>query len=85
MCIPCVMCGACMADESGEHIDDGRCPECGEPVLDNAVSCPKCFTFLYRPSNVMASTIKKYGTNETHATAGSDEPGKPGKTGEPAG
>lgn len=85
MCIPCVMCGACMADESGEHIDDGRCPECGEPVPDDAVSCPKCFTFLYRPSDMMASTIKKYGANETHATAGSDEPGKPDKTSGPAG
>jgi len=79
------MCGACMADGSGERIDDGRCPECGEPVPDDDVSCPKGFTFLYRPSDMMASTIKKYGANETHATAGSDEPGKPGKTGEPAG
>ena len=84
MCIPCVMCGACMADESGEHIDDGRCPECGEPVPDNAVSCPKCFTFLYRPPGAMVNTMKS-GANEAHATAGSDEPEKPGKTGRPAG
>ena len=76
MCIPCVMCGACMADGSGERIDDGRCPECGEPVPDNAVSCPKCFTFLYRPSNVMASTTKKDGTNKAHGTTGSGEPAK---------
>ena len=82
MCIPCVMCGACMADGSGERIDDGRCPECGEPVPDNAVSCPKCFTFLHRPSEVMTNTIK---TNEAHATAGSSEPEKPDKTSGPAG
>lgn len=84
MCIPCVMCGACMADGSSERIDDGRCPECGEPVPDNAVSCPKCFTFLYRPSEVMANTMKN-GANETHATARSGEPEKPDKTSGPAG
>ncbi len=84
MCIPCVMCGACMADGSSERIDDGRCPECGEPVPDNAVSCPKCFTFLYRPPGAMVNTMKS-GANEAHATAGSDEPEKPGKTGRPAG
>ena len=85
MCIPCVMCSACMADGSGERIDDGRCPECGEPVPDNAVSCPKCFTFLHRPSEVMTNTIKKDEANEAHATAGSSEPEKPDKTSGPAG
>ncbi|MBC2890369.1 zinc ribbon domain-containing protein [Gordonibacter massiliensis (ex Traore et al. 2017)] len=47
MCIPCVMCGACM-DGDGTAAADGRCPACGEPVAPDAVSCPKCFTFLYR-------------------------------------
>lgn len=83
MCIPCVMCGACMTDSNGERADDGRCPECGEPVPNNAVSCPKCFTFLYRPSDVMANMTKKDGANETHVTEGPGEPKKLGKTGEP--
>lgn len=85
MCIPCVMCGACMADGSGERIDDGRCPECGEPVPDDAVSCPECFTFLYRPSGVMANTMKKDGASEARGTAESGEPDKPDKADGPAG
>ncbi|RDB60507.1 hypothetical protein C1878_13705 [Gordonibacter sp. 28C] len=53
MCIPCVMCGACM-DGNGADVDDGRCPACGEPVPDDALSCPHCFTFLYRKPAVAA-------------------------------
>ena len=78
-----VVCPSCYI--VAEPNPDGTCPECGEPVPDNAVSCPKCFTFLYRPSGVMANTIKKDEANETHATAGSGEPEKPDKTSGPAG
>ena len=48
MCIPCVMCGACMNGEGMQGVEDGRCPSCGEIVLPDAVSCPHCYTFLYR-------------------------------------
>ncbi len=42
MCIPCVMCGACC----GGGAVDGRCPECGEEVPDDALCCPSCHTIL---------------------------------------
>lgn len=45
MCIPCVMCGACMSGASID-VNDGRCPECGSEVPPDAVSCPVCYTFL---------------------------------------
>lgn len=45
MCIPCVMCGACMEAASSE-VSEGRCPECGSEVPPGAVSCPVCYTFL---------------------------------------
>lgn len=48
MCIPCVMCGACM-DAASDGVRDGRCPACGAEVPPDAVSCPECYTFLPRP------------------------------------
>ena len=48
MCIPCVMCGACMDGEGMQGVEEGRCPSCGEIVPPDAVSCPHCYTFLYR-------------------------------------
>lgn len=48
MCIPCVMCGACMNGEGMQGVEDGRCPSCGEIVPPDAASCPHCYTFLYR-------------------------------------
>ncbi len=49
MCIPCVMCGACMADAAGAA-RDGRCPACGAEVAPDTVSCPECYTLLARPA-----------------------------------
>lgn len=47
MCIPCVMCGACMEKvEDGDDSFDTTCPECGEPVAPSDLSCPHCFAFL---------------------------------------
>lgn len=48
MCIPCVMCGACMDGEGMQGVEEGRCPSCGETVPPDAISCPHCYTFLYR-------------------------------------
>ena len=48
MCIPCVMCGACMDGEGMQGVKEGRCPSCGEIVPPDAISCPHCYTFLYR-------------------------------------
>lgn len=48
MCIPCVMCGACMNGEGMQGVEDGRCSSCGEVVPPDAISCPHCYTFLYR-------------------------------------
>ena len=48
MCIPCVMCGACMDGEGMQGVEEGRCPSCGEIVPPDAISCPHCYTFLYR-------------------------------------
>lgn len=48
MCIPCVMCGACMDGEGMQGVEEGRCPSCGEVVPPDAISCPHCYTFLYR-------------------------------------
>lgn len=48
MCIPCVMCGACMDGEGMQGVEEGRCPSCGEIVPQDAISCPHCYTFLYR-------------------------------------
>ena len=48
MCIPCVMCGACMDGEGMQGVEEGRCPSCGEIVPPDAISCPYCYTFLYR-------------------------------------
>lgn len=50
MCIPCVMCGACMDGEGMQGVEEGRCPSCGEVVPPDAISCPHCYTFLYRKS-----------------------------------
>ena len=50
MCIPCVMCGACVDPDNAVDLEEGVCPDCGEPVPDDAVSCPNCYTFLYRPA-----------------------------------
>lgn len=57
MCIPCVMCGACMNGEGMQGIEDGRCPSCGEIVPPDAVSCPHCYTFLYRKSAASAGEL----------------------------
>lgn len=46
MCIPCVMCGACMESGAADAVENGRCPSCGEAVPPDAVSCPHCYTFL---------------------------------------
>lgn len=48
MCIPCVMCGACMDGEGMQGVEEGRCPSCGEIVPPDVISCPHCYTFLYR-------------------------------------
>ena len=48
MCIPCVMCGVCMDGEGMQGVEEGRCPSCGEIVPPDAISCPHCYTFLYR-------------------------------------
>lgn len=48
MCIPCVMCGACMDGEGMQGVEEGRCPSCSEIVPPDAISCPHCYTFLYR-------------------------------------
>ncbi len=48
MCIPCVMCGACMESGAANALDDGRCPACGEEVPPDAISCPHCYTLLAR-------------------------------------
>lgn len=48
MCIPCVMCGACMDGEGMQGVEEGRCPSCGKIVPPDAISCPHCYTFLYR-------------------------------------
>lgn len=48
MCILCVMCGACMDGEGMQGVEEGRCPSCGEIVPPDAISCPHCYTFLYR-------------------------------------
>lgn len=50
MCIPCVMCGACIDPDNAEAVALGSCPECGMEVPDDAISCPNCFAFLYRPN-----------------------------------
>lgn len=46
MCIPCVMCGACMEESQGGTAFDGTCPACGESVDADMISCPICFTLL---------------------------------------
>lgn len=48
MCIPCVMCGACMDGEGMQGVEEDRCPSCGEVVPPDAISCPHCYAFLYR-------------------------------------
>lgn len=54
MCIPCVMCGACMDGKGMQGVEEGRCPSCGEIVPPDAISCPHCYTFLYRkPASVV--------------------------------
>ena len=48
MCIPCVMCGACM-DSSKLAADlqyETSCPECGCAVSQDDISCPQCPTLL---------------------------------------
>ena len=48
MCIPCVMCGACMGlgDDEGELMAETVCPECGKAFNATDVTCPSCYTFL---------------------------------------
>lgn len=48
MCIPCVMCGACMGldEDAAELTAETICPECGEAVSAADITCPSCFTFL---------------------------------------
>lgn len=31
-----------------QGVEEGRCPSCGEIVPPDAISCPHCYTFLYR-------------------------------------
>ncbi len=50
MCIPCVMCGSCINPQNAETLALGTCPECGLEVPDDAISCPNCYAFLYRPT-----------------------------------
>lgn len=47
MCIPCVMCGACMDLDALDNLEyETSCPECGQPVSPSDISCPNCFTLL---------------------------------------
>lgn len=48
MCIPCVMCGACMGldDDFALGMHETECPECGHPVAETDISCPFCYAFL---------------------------------------
>ena len=55
MCIPCVMCGACADADNAVGLEEGLCPECGASVPDEAISCPACYTFLYRSAHANAS------------------------------
>lgn len=48
MCIPCVMCGACMERCEDGDAAKGVCPECGREVPPDAFSCPSCYTFIPR-------------------------------------
>ncbi len=48
MCIPCVMCGACLDPANAEAIAEGVCPECGQEISEDVVSCPNCYAFIYR-------------------------------------
>ena len=50
MCIPCVMCGGCVDPNNAVSLEEGVCPECGSAVDEDALSCPYCYTFLYRPA-----------------------------------
>ncbi len=62
MCIPCVMCGACMdLDESADLEPETTCPECGLPVSPSDISCPNCFTIL--TTNVF---LKRQDFQEQH-------------------
>lgn len=54
MCIPCVMCGACMElDQSADRPQhETVCPDCGRPVAEDDICCPSCHTLL--PLNVLS-------------------------------
>lgn len=43
-----------------------RCPECGTDVPDNSLTCPKCFTPISRPGEIIENSgpvFRGYGTN----------------------
>lgn len=65
MCIPCVMCGACMNGEGMQGVEEGRCPSCGEIVPPDAISCPHCYTFLYR--NPASAVPDRADVDKEHA------------------
>ena len=66
MCIPCIMCGACADPSNATIIDEDHCPECGSPVPIDALSCPYCYTYLYR-SVPGASSSQPAGDTLAHS------------------
>lgn len=76
MCIPCVMCGACMGlgDNEGELAAETVCPECGEAVAPTDITCPNCFTFLARNAMLkkrLEDASKGAATDRVHPSAAS--------------
>lgn len=66
MYIPCVMCGACMDGEGMQGVEEGCCPSCGEIVPPDAISCPHCYTFLYRkPMNADSQNPSSHNNAES--------------------
>lgn len=66
MCIPCVMCGACMGlqeDAPAQH--ECTCPECGMPVAASDFSCPSCHTFLPLNARAKAAAAKTASSTDT--------------------
>lgn len=55
MCIPCVMCGACIGEYRGDPMDEGKCPECGEGIDPESICCPHCYTLIPRASKTSSS------------------------------
>lgn len=64
MCIPCVMCGACMGVGSDEQ-PSTVCPECGSKVQRSDIRCPECYTVL--PGNLAARKANLANTGEEAA------------------